>query len=104
LVDPYASSIQFKNRVFACPGGPAKRICTGSDEFKDLRKVRLILSYPITLSKICEFRSHVLLNSALALPFTRCDNILKIISSYSSHDGLRNLTNIHQIFERYLAI
>src|SRR5207245_2415397 len=40
---PNVSSIHFRKRVFACPGGPTNRICTGS-EFKDLRKVPFIRS------------------------------------------------------------
>ncbi|MGA8083771.1 MAG: hypothetical protein WB988_18110 [Candidatus Nitrosopolaris sp.] len=38
------SNMHFKNMVFACPGGPTNRICTGSLESSDLAKVRLIPS------------------------------------------------------------
>jgi hypothetical protein len=41
---PNVSRMHFKNSVFACPGGPTNRICTGCSEFSDLMNVRFIPS------------------------------------------------------------
>jgi len=82
---PKVSSIHFRNSVFACPGGPTNRICTGSLELKDLRNVRLIPSYPIMLSKIRVVPSRPRLNATTLYAAARIFGIiLRINKIYNS--------------------
>jgi hypothetical protein len=64
-------TMRLKNRVFACPGGPTNRICTGSFDIKDLEMVRLMPSYPTMLSKICA----CLIDNLSTFPIKSVDSI-----------------------------